>query len=62
MTAAFIIELDTGSDTDLIGIAEDLAQVVDGQEGFVVISCKPWAHPTLATGQTPPVVPGQQTT
>lgn len=52
MQAAFILTLDTGSDTDLIGIAQDVKQMVDGNEGLTVIDCKPYIHPTLNL-QTP---------
>lgn len=47
MQAAFILTLDTGDDTDLIGIAADVSDIVDGQQGLIVVSCKPWPHPVL---------------
>ena len=51
MQAAFILTLDTGEDTDLVSIAEDVAEIVDGQQGLIVVSCKPWPHPVLLPQQ-----------
>ena len=56
MNASFILTLDTGSDTDLIGIAQDIQDLVDGEEGLHVIDCKPYQHPTLGIGG--PAIPG----
>lgn len=47
MTSSFILTLDTGDDTDLLGIADDIKTLVDGQQGFRVTECKPFPHPTL---------------
>ena len=60
MQAAFVLTLDTGDDTDLVGIAEEISHYIDDR--FQVISCHPWARQTLETGSllTPPAVPGQQ--
>jgi hypothetical protein len=54
MQASFILTLDTGSDTDLIGVAADVADALEGVEGLHVILCKPFPHPTLY----PPTPPG----
>jgi hypothetical protein len=43
--AAFILTLNTGDDTDLIGIAEELKFYVEDR--FEVISCHPWAREEL---------------
>lgn len=53
MTAAFILTLDTGDDTDLYGVAESVKEMVDGNEGLLVVDCKPYAHPTLTPA--PPI-------
>lgn len=58
MTSAFILTLDVGDDTDLLGIADDVIQLVDGEEGLKVISCVPYQHPTLGIGGPAAVVPG----
>ena len=39
--------IDSGDDTDLIGIADDVKDMVNGNEGLIVIYCKPFQHPTL---------------
>jgi hypothetical protein len=54
MVSSFILTLDTGDDTDLIGIADDVKALVDGEEGLQVIECKPYPHPSLY----PPTPPG----
>lgn len=60
MQAAFVLTIETGDDTDLIGIAEEISHYIDDR--FQVISCAPWARPSLENSvlPTPPVVPGQQ--
>lgn len=47
MQSSFILTLDHGDDTDLLGIAEDIKHVVDGNNGLIVVECKPFPHPTL---------------
>ena len=58
MTSAFILKLDVGDDTDLVGIAADLADIITADGRYLVIESTPWAHPTLApSGLTPPGAP-----
>jgi hypothetical protein len=67
MTSAFILTLDHGSDTDLLGIADDVKSSIEKDGQFIVIDVKPYAAPvsdpyTLAAPSvlpTPPVVTGQ---
>lgn len=47
MTAAFIVQLDTGSDTDFLGIADDIKEAVE-TKGFTVLECKPWSRQSLS--------------
>lgn len=49
MIAAFIVQLDTGSDTDLLGIADDIRDACE-KEGFLVKECKPWQREALLSG------------
>lgn len=44
MRATFLLTLETGDDTDLPGIAEEVQHYVEDR--FDVLSCHPWAHPT----------------
>lgn len=71
MTSAFILNIDVGSDTDLLSIAAEITDACE-HEGMSVVSCKPWAHPSLSTtsilppttlsapAPTPPDVSGLQ--
>lgn len=56
MQAAFILTLDTGDDTDLFGIADEVKEMIDGNAGLIVVECKPYPHPTL-TPTAPPGAP-----
>lgn len=47
MTSAFICIIDHGSDTDLLGIAQDVQDVFDAHSPYQCKSVKAWAHPTL---------------
>ena len=47
MNATFLIDLDVGDDTDLISIAEELADALESR-GFIVVSSRPWSRKTLA--------------
>lgn len=44
MTPTFLLAVDVGSDTDLLGIAQEIQDAVE--EKFPVLSCKPWAQGT----------------
>jgi hypothetical protein len=47
MNATFLVSLNIGSDTDLLGIAQDIeAELSDA--GMDVLSCAPWSHPSLS--------------
>lgn len=65
MTSTFLVQLDHGSDTDLIGIATDIEETLNQHgNGLIVLSVKPWTHPSLLSGtqpQTPPVAPANET-
>jgi hypothetical protein len=54
MTSTFLLSIDHGTDTDLLGIADELATVVSNNSPFEVLSSKPWFHPTLQTGAQAP--------
>lgn len=53
MTRTFLVALDTGTDTDLIGIAQDIFDELDG--AFQVSSVKPWSG--KETGALPTLIP-----
>lgn len=59
MTSTFLVEVDHGSDTNLLGIAADLEHILHNDPELIVLSVKPWTHPTLGTAQAPPDVSGQ---
>ena len=64
MTKAFIVNLNTGSDTDYVTMSEEIQDELT-KSGFAVISVKPWSSPTPTvlgappqqTIQTPPAPP-----
>jgi hypothetical protein len=58
MIASYILTLDTGDDTDLFGIAKDVREMIDGNEGLLVVDCKPFPHPTLNPTPPPGAPPG----
>lgn len=61
MTATILVTLDTEGSTDLVGIAQEINDILSDQ--FNIRSVASWSHPSLnLTVQTPPVVPGQQQT
>lgn len=62
MTPTFLISIDTGSDTDLLTVAQEIHDALD--DSFSVISVKPWqqATTTLATPILSPEQNKQQTT
>lgn len=47
MNATFLVDLDVGDDTDLLSIAEELADALESQ-GFIVNTSRPWSRKTLA--------------
>ncbi len=51
MTSTFLVSVDHGDDTDLVGIAIDLQDALLNSP-FEILSVTPWTHPTL--GQTAP--------
>jgi len=53
MTKAFIINLNTGSDTDFITLASEIQDALE-KDGMLVISVQPWASPTQQPTITPP--------
>lgn len=58
MTVTFLVEVDVGSDTDLISMAEDIHEAVNPV--VPVLSVKHWARPStdlLPTLGTPPQTP-----
>lgn len=54
MTKAFILTLDTGSDTDFITLSSEISDALV-KEGMHVIEVKPWSSPVAKT--TLPVLP-----
>lgn len=57
MTSTFLVSVDHGSDTDLLGIADELLQSFQSAP-FEVLTVTPWSHPTLGQqSPTPPVAP-----
>lgn len=52
MTAAFIVNLDTESSTDLLGIADEIRAILSSE--YSVLSVHPWQRPSL------PFVPPEQ--
>lgn len=56
MTKAFILNLDTGSDTDFLAVAEEISAVLT-KDGMAVISCVPWASPKTVTPGLVPLTP-----
>lgn len=62
MKATFLTELQTDGDTDLLGIATDLKDVLDAHFEYNVTSVKPWHRDALnnASGVAfaPPAAPG----
>jgi len=48
MTKAFIVNLDTGSDTDFIGMATEIQDALE-KDGMIVVSVQPWASPETKT-------------
>ena len=58
MKATFLCELEVGSDTDLLSIAEDLSSFINSGFDYEALSCKPWSRPTLGT--TAPTLGGAQ--
>lgn len=52
MTATFLLNIDTGSDIDFIGNADDIKEAVE-TKGFTVFSCKPWQRQALSGGVLP---------
>jgi hypothetical protein len=53
MTRTFLVALDTGSETDLFAIAQDIMDELDG--AFSVSSVKPWSG--KETGALPTLIP-----
>lgn len=49
MKATFLVEVDVGSDTNLLGIAEELQDVLFSSP-FEVLSVKPWQRHSFPTG------------
>lgn len=52
MTKAFIINLNTGSDTDFATMAEEIQDELT-KTGFDVISVQPWSSPEAKTSVMP---------
>lgn len=52
MTATFLVQLDTGSDTDFLGLADEIKDALE-QNGATVLSCKPWSRQSLSGGVLP---------
>ena len=42
MTLTLLVEIDSGDDTDAMGIALDLQELLDQQFPYETISVKPW--------------------
>ncbi len=64
MTKAFIVNLDTGSDTDFATIAEEINDTLT-KDGMIVVSVAPWqtqatevAASPLAPPPPPPITLG----
>jgi len=58
MKATFLVEIETGSDTDFLTIAADMKEDLL-LSGFDVTSCKPWQRDALQNAlptQLPPEV------
>lgn len=56
MTRTFLVELELGSESDLIGMALDLKDDLE-TAGWDVKSVKPWAGKTLGPVASPVVLP-----
>lgn len=60
MTRTFLVDLDTESDTDLLGIAADIQDALES-DGFLVQNVRPWSEHNATLGnvsaQAPLVVP-----
>lgn len=57
MTKAFIVNLDTGSDTDFITLATEIQDALE-KEGMHVLTVNPWSSPESKTVVQPD--PAQQ--
>lgn len=65
MKSTFLVTIDHGTDTDLLGIASDLTEALEGQFNLTE-DVRPWSHPSLQPAspllgqppQTPPTVLG----
>lgn len=55
MTRTFLLDLNVGSDTDFLAIAEELKTLVETHSDFEVLSSKPWSGKT--TGALPTLIP-----
>ena len=58
MTAAFIVNLDVGSDTDFITLSQEMHDALE-KEGMTVVNVQPWALKQLEV--TPPDLPASPT-
>lgn len=56
MKRAFIINIDTQGDTDLIGLSDDILNAVQ-EKGIAAIDCKAWASSLTPVGSTLPSIP-----
>jgi len=58
MNITLLVEIDAGDDTDVLGIAVDLHELLDQQFPYETISVKPWQRASTAPNPfAPPVVP-----
>lgn len=53
MKKSFIVDLDVESDTDFLGIAEELKDSINSHFPLACLRVAPWASPSL--GQTTPM-------
>lgn len=57
MKSTFLIEVETEGDTDLIGVAEELKNILDEHFEYDVSSVKPWQRPTMPGAAFAPPAP-----
>lgn len=55
MRATMLVEYDTESDTDFLGIATEMKDVLDQHFSYPVTSVKPWKRETTQTLIQPPL-------